>query len=50
MRPRVFPAEDASAAFDATGGDVDASMRPRVFPAEDGGLPGAQGRDQFPLQ
>ena len=34
MRPRVFPAEDAS--FTRTFFETfDASMRPRVFPAED---------------
>ena len=36
MRPRVFPAEDASGHPDEAPGGRGASMRPRVFPAEDG--------------
>ena len=35
MRPRVFPAEDASV-YEGAGPGHRASMRPRVFPAEDG--------------
>ena len=34
MRPRVFPAEDATDGWTADRPNV-ASMRPRVFPAED---------------
>ena len=38
MRPRVFPAEDATQGHDGPGFRP-ASMRPRVFPAEDSAKP-----------
>ena len=48
MRPRVFPAEDATPGLER-GQTLNASMRPRVFPAEDVPDPSEQsgGLDRF---